>query len=176
MSTPDLDYDDLTTDEIPTAGTPWSPGEYVTMYGTITANFGTPFLDLSAVFARGDVVQITEATIQHQGHLLDLADDERAQLDRWGEIRIRRGRHQVERWARIGDPQWVIAHTEARRVAEAVVDHDERNAALRAVRERFGSAPSAAPSFEYRDLAAERRLSDDAALRKAHGRQTIASS
>ncbi|MXS73681.1 hypothetical protein CSIV_12420 [Microbacterium sp. CSI-V] len=167
-------YDDLLAEPTPTG--PWSPGEWVTIFGTITANFGVPFLDISKVYARGDVVQITEATIQHQGYLLTLADDEQAQLNRWGEVRIRRGRHEIERWTKPGDPIWTIEHSEARRVALAVVDHDERNAALRAVRDRFGAAPSADSAFSYKDLAAERRASDDAALRRTHGRHTYASS
>jgi hypothetical protein len=177
LDTDDFDgFDDLAGDIIPTAGTPWSPGEEITFLGTVTANLGRPMIDLSAVFARGDVVQISQKTIDHQKHLLDLADDEQAQLTRWQEVRIRRGRHEIERWTTPGDPLWVIAHADARRVALAVVDHDERNAALRAVRDRFGAAPSADTSFRYKDLAEERRLSDDAAMRRAHGKQYFRSS
>jgi hypothetical protein len=121
-------------------------------------------------------VQITEKTIAHQQRLLDLADDEQAQLDRWGEVRIRRGRHEIEKWTRPGDPVWTIEHAEARRVALAVVDHDERHEALRAVRERFGVAPTSSATHSYRDLGEERRLSDDAAMRRAHGKQTYRSS
>jgi hypothetical protein len=180
MTTPNDDdlYDDLAGDTIPAPGTPWSPGETVTVLcGGMSINTGVPLRDISHVYRRSDKFTVTAATIEHQSWLLDLADDEDAQISRWGEVRLRRGTHEVTPWLAVGDPIWTVMHDDARRVALSHVDPEGRQRAMEQVRERFGVKPQTpSHSFQYTDNAQQRRLAEDAAARKANGRQTIASS
>lgn len=180
MSTPDIDaddlYDDLATDATPTG--PWSPEEKITVLcGGMSINMGIPMVTPSYVYKRADVLTVTADTIAHQGWLLDLAADQDEQIKRWGEVRLLRGAHEVTPWLKNGDAVWTVLHNDARAVALAHVDPADRQKAMEQVRERFGVQPQTpSSSFEYTDRAQQRRIAEDAALRKAHGRQTIASS
>lgn len=180
MTTPtddDLDgFDDLTADATPTG--PWSPGEKITVLcGGMSINTGIPMTTPSYVYKRADVLTVTEDTIQYQGWLLDLAADQDEQVRRWGEVRLLRGAHEVTPWLKIGDPVWQVMHDDARRIALSHVDPEDRQRAMEQVREKFGVQPQTpSSSFQYADLAQQRRLAEDAAMRKAHGRHTYASS
>jgi len=169
-------YDDLATDATPTG--PWTAGEKITVLcGGMSINIGIPMVTPSYVYKRADVLTVTDDTIQYQSWLLDLAADEDEQVRRWGEVRLLRGAHEVTPWLKIGDPVWTVLHDDARRIALAHVDPADRQKAMEAVREKFGVQPQTpSSSFQYADLAQQRRLADDAAARKAQGRHTYASS
>ncbi|MEX8058484.1 hypothetical protein [Microbacterium sp. 16-032] len=169
-------YDDLATDTTPTG--PWTPGEKVTVLcGGMSINTGIPIVTPSYVYKRSDVFTVTADTITYQSWLLDLAADQDEQIRRWGEVRLLRGTHDVTPWLKVGDPVWQVMHDDARRIALAHVDPEDRQRAMEQVREKFGKQPQTPSiSFEYTDLAQQRRLAEDAALRKAHGRHTYASS
>ena len=86
--------------------------------------------------------------------VLDLLDDEAQQVARWGQVMIRRGPYptDAEPWDRVGDQVWKDAREEARRAAWAQPTEASRGAALAAVRERFGDAPTTSTtSMHYGD-------------------------
>lgn len=174
MNDSNADDLDLLSDEetIPEAGVPWKPGHTFTVLDAMSINVGRPLVYPSYVYVRGSVVTITADTIEFQGWLLALIDDEAEQLSRWGKVRLRRGTHHVEPWEKYGDPVWEIHEREARRIALAQIEPADRRAALEKVAERFG--PHQTPrgsSFTYTHTAALRREADERAAQQE--RRTI---
>lgn len=89
--------------------------------------------------------EIIDANRDRYGHcaLLDLLDDEPGQIKAWGMVKVRRGPwpSHVSR-IEVGSP----AHDDARRAAlhaAALLPEDEQRAAVAAVRQQYGSDPSA---------------------------------
>lgn len=82
--------------------------------------------------------------------LLDLIDDEDAQVRAWGRVVIRRGSwpEGVSRLER-GSHEWDQAREAARRQAHLIEDEAERQSGLRRVTEEFGSAPSTSKTLGY---------------------------
>lgn len=160
LNTGDL-YDDLLAGETPQQGSPWEVGEIITtLVSGSTQNWGRPLVDLSRTYTRGDVIEVTAATLEHRADVLALVDDPTEQIRRWGQQRWHRGHLDVERWTERGDAYWIIARDEARAVAADTIDPVERAQRYAAISERFGAAPQASTP-QYRDRAAERRQAED---------------
>lgn len=73
-----------------------------------------------------------------------LIGDDAAQLAKWGEVRFRLGRapEDVQTWTQYGDSDWREQREQARQAAWAEPNPDRRAAALRAVHQKFGAAPT----------------------------------
>lgn len=160
--TTDLDdFDDLLADDTPAQGSAWAVGEIITtLVSGSTQNFGKPLVDLSRTYTRGDVIEVTAATLEHRADVLALVDDPSEQIRRWGEQRWHRGTLDVERWTEKGDAYWILERDAARAVAADTIDPVERAERYKAISERFGAAPQA-KTAQYRDRAAERRQAED---------------
>jgi hypothetical protein len=76
--------------------------------------------------------------------------DEAAQLSRWGAVYLRAGEApaDLESWE-YGSPEWSAARAAAHDAAMAEPDVERRNAALRAVKDRFGNPAAEGQTVKY---------------------------
>ena len=129
-------------EDTPTAGT------QIHFLASLTVPLTVGINAQSAVLSRGHTLTITNRILdagynRHGSSWLDLLDDPAGQEARWGEVKFARGPFpsDEETWV-AGGPDWELALDNARQVAWAIVDEQERAEALRAVRKRFGSRPT----------------------------------
>lgn len=167
--TPEEDFEILADD-----AEPWNVGDEVTVtHAGLSLPWGIPGFG-NTVCRRGDVLKVTQDTIKHRQDILRLIESPDAQIERFGEVRILRGRHDIPAWTKQGDAEWILARDRERYLANQIVDPNERAAALTAVNKKFGTVPTST-STEIRNTSQQRRLADDAAARAQHGRHTIQS-
>lgn len=99
---------------------------------------------------RGQTVTVTDVLLEmsqdrHGKSWLDLVDDAPGQVARWGHEVFRRGPAPAEMEVWTPDsPEWEMAREHARKEAWALPVEEDRNAALQAVRDRYGAGPSTA--------------------------------
>ncbi|HBS08182.1 MAG TPA: hypothetical protein DEA69_05200 [Microbacterium sp.] len=154
---------------------PWHVGDEVTVtHAGLSLPWGIPGFG-NTVCRRGDVLKVTQDTIKHRQDILHLINSPDAQIERFGEIRILRGRHDIPAWTKQGDAEWILARNAARDLAHQIIDPTERAEALREVSRKFGPGPTTSTSTEIRNVSQQRRLADDAHNRALHGRYVIQS-
>lgn len=167
--TDDLDIDVLAEDD----SRPWAVGDEVTvLVAGISVPWGIPGFG-NTVCSRGDVLQVTSDTLRHRQDFLQLVADPEQQIEKWGEIRIVRGRHEIASWTEIGSGDWHRARNRERDRANMILDPAERAEAIRAINTKYGTQPTST-STEMRNFSERRRLAEDAA-RRAQQRHSIKS-
>lgn len=113
-------------------------------------------VDPSIVTRRGTTYIATEGMIAAARNRLGepgwagAVHDEAAQLRRWGAIYLAPGQApaDLESWE-YGSPEWSAARAAAHDAAMAESDVERRNAALRAVKDRFGNPAAEGQTVKY---------------------------
>jgi hypothetical protein len=153
---------------------PWAEGDEVTcMHSGTTIGWGEPLMGASRVLARGQVLTVDRHTLEHRADLLALIDNPDRQVERWGQVRLVRGRVAVEPWENPGDAVWLIERDRARQIAAAQIDPLDRLRMQEEIKRRFRAAPAPRTTNQHRDIAAERRAADDAYARAQQGRHVM---
>jgi hypothetical protein len=127
---------------------PVKPGDSIHFLAAMTVPVRGGIAPEGAALARGSVLTVTSAIVEagrdrNGNSWLDLVDDVDGQAARWGQKMFARGPWPdgAEPWTP-GAPDWFEAREQARRAAWAIVNPDERQAALRNVERRYGAAPT----------------------------------
>ncbi len=123
----------------------------------LTIATGSALHSTSTVLRRGDELLIdalVQANTDRTGRcpMLELLDDEPAQLAIWGRVRvmIRRGPWpDGESRIEPGSAEWSDAREAARQAAHAIEDETDRARALAAVREEYGDVPTSKTLLNY---------------------------
>ena len=118
---------------------------------------------------RGDSITITAAMLDESrdrlGHSwLEIIADEHSQLARWGLAYFAPGAApaDMQPWE-LGSTEWAEAREQARREAWAIPSGRERIAALKAVEDRFGPAPTTSrTTATFREHPTERAAREQA--------------
>jgi hypothetical protein len=135
------------TQELPT--TRVQVGEWMHFLATRSVALSVNVYSVPAVVGFGSEIQITQAILDASldrtgASWLDLADNDEAQIEKFGRVQFRSGRWPIGQ-SRIepGSAEWHEQREaeRARAWAESTSD-TERAIALRSVRERFGPAPT----------------------------------
>lgn len=143
--------DDLLSDDYPPEPdlTDWTPTPGAQFH---CLHSGAPSISAGS-FApiqprRGQSIEITETMLAESQDRegvswLSIIADEQAQLRRWGVVYFAPGAAPADLapWEH-GDAEWAEAREQARREAWAVTNGRERIAALKAVEDQFGPAPT----------------------------------
>jgi hypothetical protein len=105
---------------------------------------------------RGDCLTLTSAMIEltinkHGESFLSLADDEDAQIEKWGEVKFGLGEFpkHLTPWVK-GSPDEDIERARRQQIAWAEADESKRYDQLRAIRDEFGSKKTSRTLHEYR--------------------------
>lgn len=115
----------------------------------VTISVGNGFMSTAHITKAGENIIVTQNMIDAShdtfgNSWMSLLGDDDAQIERWGEVRFRLGRapEGTPTWGAVGDSDWREQREDARRAAWAEPHPERRAAALQAVHDRFGPAPT----------------------------------
>ncbi len=151
-----------------------APGDTITLLVASIVPGRAPFQP-SDVRERGHQLVVTAHQLEQMPNLR-LAADPDAQLKKWGEQRFALGALDLPNWVH-GDPEWARQREEARQAAWGEPNAGRRAAALKALHETYGAAPSTAtyteaPAVNYWDRKAAAQEAE-AEQRRREGQQFV---